>query len=189
MIKYLLINLTFIVSVAFAPKATDSYISFKHIEKSIKKELNISEFNLKEIKLNDSISIKGKFFRIIQSSPVKSSFIVYNGRVNTCRAGGCTKTSTLNISENSEYFDYIILFNKKGEIQHINIYNYRATHGYEISANWWLKQFEGSNSKSSIAVNKNIDSISGATISVYAITDDIKEKLQILSKYLENDRT
>jgi hypothetical protein len=175
------------VSVAFAPKAADSYISFKQIKKTINKELNISEFNLKEIKLNDTLSIKGKFFRIIQSSPLKSSFIVYNGRVNTCRTGGCNKTNVLNASESSEYFDYIILFNKKGEIQHINIYNYRATHGYEISANWWLKQFEGSNSDSRIEVNKNIDSISGATISVYAITDDIKEKLQILSEYLEKD--
>ncbi len=49
-----------------------------------------------------------------------------------------------------------------------------ATHGQEITARGWLKQFIGYNGSESLKVDKNIDTISGATISVYAITSDIK---------------
>ena len=54
-----------------------------------------------------------------------------------------------------------------------------------MTAKGWLKQFTGYNGTSQLEVNKNVDAISGATVSVYAITDDVIAKTEILGK-LEN---
>jgi Na+-translocating ferredoxin:NAD+ oxidoreductase RnfG subunit len=37
----------------------------------------------------------------------------------------------------------------------------------------WLKQFKGADKNKTLKVNKNIDAIAGATISVYSLTDDV----------------
>lgn len=60
-----------------------------------------------------------------------------------------------------------------------------ATHGHEVSAKGWLKQFIGYNGNESLQVGKNVDAIIGATISVYGITRDIKEKTVLLMNFLQ----
>ena len=151
----------------------------KKLSKFIKKTYNIDEFSLKEIQ-NDN-QLNGKLFVI--KTATDSSSIVYIGRVNSCRADGC---SIDNNSTNGsfEYFDYIIAFNKCKQIINIKVYNYQATHGQEITAKSWLKQFNYNENKDTFVVNKNIDAISGATISVYAITNDINKVEEVLREYL-----
>ena len=100
---------------------------------------------------------------------------IYIGRVNSCRTGSCSVDEDL-----AEYFDYIILFNKDKSVVQVKIFNYQATHGQEITAKSWLKQFIGYQGQKKLKVNKNIDSISGATISTYAITEDINKRSAIL---------
>ena len=62
----------------------------------------------------------------------------------------------------------------------VEIFNYQATYGYEITNKRWLKQFIGFGEDELLEVGKNIDAISGATISVHAITYDIQEKTDFL---------
>jgi Na+-translocating ferredoxin:NAD+ oxidoreductase RnfG subunit len=62
----------------------------------------------------------------------------------------------------------------------VKVFNYQATHGQEITAKSWLKQFIGYQGQKELKVNKDIDSISGATISTYAITEDINKRSAIL---------
>ncbi len=152
-------------------------IDYQHtkISKFIKKTYNIDAYRLKEIQINNQLH--GKLFILITKTD--SSSIVYIGRVNSCRANGC---STDNNSTNGsyEYFDYIIAFNKDMQIINIKVYNYQATHGQEITAKSWLKQFRYKENQAVFRINKNIDAISGATISVYAITDDVN----MINEYL-----
>ena len=123
--------------------------------------------------------IDGKFFKLaIDTSQVK---YMYVGRVNTCRSDGCSPDASLTMESETEYFDYFILFDIKKSIHIVRIFNYQATHGQEITAKSWLKQFEGyNNSGPLLRVNKTIDAISGATSSVLAITYDIQSKTEIL---------
>ena len=124
--------------------------------------------------------IEGKFFEI--HSNVSQFRFIYAGRVNSCRAGGCSLSVSIPKEGESEYFDYFILFDKEKSVQVVKVFNYQATHGYEITAKGWLKQFMGYNGTKPLQVDKNIDAISGATISVYAITLDIEMKTKLLNE-------
>lgn len=138
--------------------------------------------SVEEIILPDSVykknNIRGKFF-LIKNNYVSQYRYIYVGRVNSCRSGGCSN-SNLTQDEEAEYFDYFILFDKTKTIRNLKVFNYQATHGQEITAKGWLKQFIGYNGTSKLQVEKNIDAISGATISVYAITIDVEIKTDIL---------
>ncbi len=140
---------------------------------------------IKEFTLTDSTTLQqsfnGKFFQI-ETNNVSQYKYIYVGRVNSCRAGGCSITHNKAIVGNSEYFDYYILFDKNKTVQAVKVFNYQATHGQEVTAKGWLKQFIGHDGSEPLQVDKNIDAISGATISVYAITSDVEMKTEILVK-------
>ncbi len=155
----------------------------KKISKFIKKTYNIDEFSLKEIQNNNQLN--GKLFII--KTATDSFSTVYIGRVNSCRADGCSIDNN-STNKSFEYFDYIIAFNKDKQIINIKVYNYQATHGQEITAKSWLKQFIHKENQVAFSVNKNIDAISGATISVYAITNDVNMINEYLRVNLENNK-
>jgi hypothetical protein len=154
----------------------------KRLVNSLKKN-GISGFSqLEEINqiLKDHPEIQGKFFKVSNESEVSEVKYVFVGRVNSCRTGGCSISVSTPVDLESEFFDYYIFFDSAKSVKLIEVYNYEASHGYEITAKGWLKQFIGFSGKDSLEVNKNIDSISGATISVYAITSDVQEKTRLL---------
>jgi hypothetical protein len=152
----------------------------KRIISSLKK-FGITGFSqLEEINCNSKMQaeIQGKFFRNkSEDSEVKYVFI---GRVNSCRAGGCSISGNPTVNNETEYFDYFIFFDSAKTVKLVEVYNYAATHGYEITAKGWLNQFIGLTKKDTLVVNKDIDGISGATVSVFAITGDVQKKTKLL---------
>jgi hypothetical protein len=151
------------------------------------KELNSLKLhgNLNEIPLSPDIARqadKGKFFRIGNE---KALYYTYIGRVNSCRAGGCTAENVNHSDGDSEYFDYFILFDRNGTVQKVRVYNYRASHGAEITAPGWLYQFVGYDGRTGLSAGKDIDAISGATISVAGITYDVERKTRLLQSLLK----
>lgn len=164
-------------------------INYQH--KSLNKVLEKAKLSgvavLQEIAIPDSIlqqyRIKGKYFLIPESNLEQYKYL-YVGRVNSCRAGGCSIENKHEDDSNSEYFDYFILYNAQKKVNYLKVFNYQATHGQEITARGWLKQFLGHDSSESLVVSKNIDAISGATISVEAITHDVEMKTFLLNKHI-----
>ncbi len=127
----------------------------------------------------------GKFFEIT-TPPRAAVKYVYIGRVNSCRAGGCTQAEAPTPEElESEYFDYFILFDPQVEIRAIRVYNYAASYGYEITAPGWLRQFVGYAGNSTLTVGKDVDAITGATVSVYAITADVEMHTRALKEWVQ----
>ncbi len=149
----------------------------KKLIKFIRKTYRLEYFNVIPCKQPDTGN--GKFYFVVSQNDTTG--IIYSGRVNTCRAGGCSIIKTVS-DNNFEYFRYIIAFDKNINIKKIKIYDYQATHGQEITAASWLKQF-CNNNENKFVVNKNIDTISGATISVYAIVDDVNYILATAKDY------
>jgi hypothetical protein len=145
------------------------------------KKFGITGFSqLEEISCRPDIQpeVQGKFFR--NKSEVSDVKYVFVGRVNSCRAGGCSISGNPAVNAESEFFDYFIFFDSAKTVKLVEVYNYDATHGYEITAKGWLKQFIGLSDKDTIVVNKDIDGISGATVSVFAITGDVLQKTRLL---------
>lgn len=146
----------------------------KELEKSWAADMD----NLVQINIRTGIPLEGKFFTVVRSDPK----YVYVGRVNSCRAGGCSIGNDTNGT--SEYFDYFVFFDALANVELVKIFNYAATHGHEVMARGWLKQFVEYNNKTELIVGKNVDSISGATVSVNAITEDIRQKTTVIGEYL-----
>jgi hypothetical protein len=148
-------------------------------------QLNKAEAHLDILKIEPAMEREfsaGKFYIVGNTSPTQLCKYVYVGRVNTCRAGGCSIRKEGVSDKESEYFDYYILFDQGLSIQQVRIFNYQATHGQEVTAKNWLKQFKGYNAGKDLIVGKNVDAISGATISVYAISMDIHHKAALLKE-------
>ncbi len=184
------------ISVAFlfflacfqCPGQADIEYGHKSVYKAIERKLDVDDPELSKIKLNvpgsSTNQITGSFFRI-KNIPGQIIGFVYVGRVYSCRAGGCSIGNSENKTHaTSEYFDYFTLYNIVGQIKQVKIINYQATHGHEVTVKGWLKQFNGYSGDSELIVGKNIDGISGATISVHSLTLDVEQRTRFLNNYI-----
>jgi len=154
-------------------------------------EISLMEIDIPDSLYNDILLEKG----IIYSANTHEKHLgfAYVGRIYSCRAGGCgmddAPVELVGIDEDFEYFDYFIIFDKDLTVKKIRVYNYQATHGHEVSGKGWLKQFIGYSGEKKLEYGKNIDSISGATISANAITYNVQEShryLDLLKPILKN---
>ncbi len=130
----------------------------------------------------------GKYFEI--RTPGSEVRYVYVGRVNSCRTGGCDDPGKpVDPKElESEFFDYFLLFDEAVRVRAVRVYNYEASYGYEITAPGWLRQFLGYDGTRELIVGKDVDAITGATVSVYAITADVEARTQQLQEWLTTER-
>lgn len=177
-----ILRFLFIINLVFVPNLLLSQDEVDYQPKMLERLLKDDFNKLEEMEISDSLKQfipNGKFFELEnENSSVK---IVYVGRVNSCRAGGCSLPGAVSAGS-SEYFDYFILFDNNKAVQLVKVFNYQATKGQEVTAKNWLKQFIGFRGESDLSVGKQIDGISGATVSVESITTDIKLKTDILNK-------
>jgi Na+-translocating ferredoxin:NAD+ oxidoreductase RnfG subunit len=84
-------------------------------------------------------------------------------------------------------FDYIVIFNTDKEIIKSKVLIYREQHGRQIGSTRWLNQFTGMNAEDRPVLGKNIDGISGATISATSMTRAVKTALSTISYLLANE--
>ncbi len=151
-------------------------LNFNHrlFVKEIESQFSATESQLIDItqRLEGDFEPLGRYFQI---GADHAKGFAYVGRVNTCRSGGCSgDQNSSNLA--SEFFDYFILFDTSGKVLQVRVFNYQATHGHGISSRGWLRQFSGFTGNKKLEPGKNIDAISGATISVRSITFDVEEK-------------
>ena len=78
---------------------------------------------------------------------------------------------------------YLTCFNMDGQLINAHIVKYREDYGYEVGNKRWLNQFIGLGVNSDFIIGKNIDGISGATISVNSVTRGINRSA-IIIEYL-----
>jgi Na+-translocating ferredoxin:NAD+ oxidoreductase RnfG subunit len=189
MIKSIL-SIVFLAGTFFLPTRSPINYQPKSLTKQVEQLWGLKESKKEEILIThaskNDIEIKGKFFTIIDKNNVIQNRYVYIGRVNSCRAGGCSIPNEVSANSASEYFDYYLLFNDKVEVDLVKVFSYQATHGQEVTVKGWLKQFIGYNGSESLQVGKDIDAIAGATISVYAITADIEHKTNLLKRFISS---
>ena len=78
-----------------------------------------------------------------------------------------------NVKGKSQPITYAVFYDLNGNVIDSHIIKYREHIGGEVANRHWLKQFLGKSTNSDYQVGKNIDGISGATISVNAVTRGI----------------
>ncbi|PCJ63892.1 MAG: hypothetical protein COA58_14775 [Bacteroidetes bacterium] len=160
--------------------ATSAVATYSYLPDYLSKKMNRHlvkiygrDLTYKEISLNDSLTLNHQAFRILKDDTLSGFSIIT--RALGCQIGGCDKPAKDTTS--FEQFFFVTAFDKHKNIKRVRILEYTSNHGYQIASRGWLKQFEKGKS---FQVGKNIDVISGATISVNSITQNVNEQLAII---------
>lgn len=90
-----------------------------------------------------------------------------------------------NVKGKSQPITYAVFYDADGAVMNSHIVKYREPIGGEVANRHWLKQFLGKTTASDYQVGKHIDGISGATISVNAVTKGIQRSTFVAKYYLE----
>tara|TARA_B100001013_G_scaffold286511_1_gene186323 strand:- start:384 stop:911 length:528 start_codon:yes stop_codon:yes gene_type:complete len=80
-----------------------------------------------------------------------------------------------NVLGKSMPITFLVILNINGDIINANVIKYREAYGGEVGNKGWLQQFINSNKNSSYTIGKDIDGISGATISVKSMAKGIQK--------------
>lgn len=106
-----------------------------------------------------------------------------------CRIGGCeADVEDLNDqywnSEGAyERFAYYLILDNEQVVLRTGVYDYPGDYGYEITSKWWQKQFQGYIG-GDLLYGKNVDAISGATISAHSMCVDLENTYTILLDFI-----
>jgi Na+-translocating ferredoxin:NAD+ oxidoreductase RnfG subunit len=88
-----------------------------------------------------------------------------------------------NVVGKSMPITFFVIFTAQSQIQHVEIVKYRESYGGEIKSRRWLDQFIEKDASSDFLIGKDINGISGATISANSISHGVN-KLTILTPWL-----
>ena len=80
-----------------------------------------------------------------------------------------------NVIGKSMPITFMVILNIDGDIINTNVVKYREAYGGEVGNKGWLQQFINFNNNSDYNIGKDIDGISGATISVKSISKGMKK--------------
>jgi len=168
---------------SFHPVGEGVQFPVKKVNKTIAKLWKGRALTLQEIGGENSIPCLGnsRLFAVLEQSSTLA--YIYVGRVNSCRSGGCSIDAG-DAAVEFEYFDYFFVTDSLGKVLNVKVYNYRATHGHEIMGRGWLRQFVGYTGEEELLYGRDIEAISGATVSANAINDDIRLEVSCLREWL-----
>ena len=116
--------------------------------------------------------IKNKVENIVKQRFYKDKLYYW-----TITEGDSTKAYAFldNVIGKSMPITFMVILNLDGEIANVNVIKYREAYGSEIGSKSWLQQFINFNNNSDYNIGKDIDGISGATISVKSISKGMKK--------------
>lgn len=80
-------------------------------------------------------------------------------------------------------FSFVAVFDQSGSVYAVRVVKYREQYGGGIQDKRFLRQFEGKNHGSTFVMGKDIDGVSGATISSHSIARGV-EKLAHLAFHI-----
>ncbi len=103
-------------------------------------------------------------------------------KVNDAVKGYVLSTSAMG---RFDAFDYFLVFNGSMEVKLIKVAVYRSAHGSAICNKRWLKQFEGYQG-GELRYGKDVQAVSGATISGESIATDIQRAQQLMVSLKKN---
>ncbi|MCF6172089.1 MAG: FMN-binding protein [Bacteroidales bacterium] len=171
---------------SFHPSGEGVQLPEKKMNKTVAKLWKDKVLVINEISKDVSIPCLGdsRLFAVLDQTITLA--YIYVGRVNSCRSGGCSIDDGDKAIE-FEYFDYFFVADTTGNILNVKVFNYRATHGHEIMSRGWLRQFVGYSGEEELLYGKDIEAISGATVSANAINDDLHLELNCLQEWLLDD--
>lgn len=85
-----------------------------------------------------------------------------------------------------EMITYAVGIDAAGKVKEIQILEYLESYGYEVADASWRRQFVGKTSDAAFKLGKDVENISGATLSSKHITDGVKRVMTMYELVLRN---
>jgi Na+-translocating ferredoxin:NAD+ oxidoreductase RnfG subunit len=86
-----------------------------------------------------------------------------------------------------EFIPFALALDESGAVKGIEILEYRESYGHQIREPLWRAQFAGKRHGAALRLTKDIQNISGATLSCRHITDGVKRLLATYAIVLAKD--
>ena len=160
---------------SFSKKVTKIFKKFYQVETprlEIEKIGNVT---------NNSIFNHDSIYKYSIDDEYSGLFLIRKGI--GCQLGGCLtneKGEPLHCTKPDpnqqlgfECFYYFVSIDTSNTIDYVEITDYPIEYGYEITNKGWLKQFQGYRGDT-LQYGKNIDAVSGATISANSLITDLQ---------------
>ena len=139
----------------------------RRIDRYLKKHLETKKINKSEVHVSDEqlimldFNLRSDQLYHIEANQERKGFIfIDEGR------------------SRYEEYTFMVFLTYDLEVLLVRLLEYNETHGVEITNRRWLSQFIGFTPDSEIQHGRNIDAISGATISTRSITKAIADALR-----------
>lgn len=84
-----------------------------------------------------------------------------------------------------EFITYAVALDVEGAVKGVDILNYRETHGGEVRNAQWREQFTGQRYGDRLKLGRDIDNISGATLSCKHLTEGVRRILALYDTALK----
>jgi Na+-translocating ferredoxin:NAD+ oxidoreductase RnfG subunit len=85
-----------------------------------------------------------------------------------------------------EFITWAIGLDPEGAVKGLEVLTYRETYGYEIRRPEWRAQFHGKTASDPVEIDRDIENISGATLSCVHITNGVRRILQTYALVLRD---
>ncbi len=88
-----------------------------------------------------------------------------------------------NVRGKDQPITFLVAIDTLDRLRDVDILAYREPYGGEVAYEAWRRQFRGKSAADSLRVGREIRAISGATISVQAVTLGVKQSLADLTRW------
>ena len=88
-----------------------------------------------------------------------------------------------NVLGKDQPITFLVAIDPADRLKDVDILVYREPYGGEVAYDAWRRQFRGKSAADSLRVGREIRAISGATISVHAVTLGVKRVLADLTRW------
>jgi len=91
-----------------------------------------------------------------------------------------------NVIGKDQPITFLVAIDPANRLKDVDVLVYREPYGGEVAYEAWRKQFQGKAAADPLQVGRDIRSISGATISVHAVTAGVRRMLAELTAWHES---
>jgi Na+-translocating ferredoxin:NAD+ oxidoreductase RnfG subunit len=88
-----------------------------------------------------------------------------------------------NVIGKDQPITFLVAIDPTDRLKDVDVLVYREPYGGEVAYEAWRRQFRGKSVADSLRVGREIRAISGATISVHAVTEGVKRALAELTRW------
>jgi Na+-translocating ferredoxin:NAD+ oxidoreductase RnfG subunit len=149
-----------------------TYLTLEQAQKSLCKGLTLE---------STTVTLTEAQARAIQSS---SKVRVRNKELKAWKTGDGGWFILDQIIGKHEFIDIAVSLTADGKVRGIEVLEYRETYGYEVTNPKWLAQFIGRGSGKRLEISKDIQHISGATLSSVHLTEGVNRLLETWAQVL-----